>query len=94
MIKSFKLVGWAILFTAKTVTIDLARNLKKAHTYTFNEEEKDRIKREISNKKQIEMIYRRLSRTERLVYSIFKDPAYSNSSLGREDIINLKQEVR
>ncbi len=94
LLKGLSLLSWIIFFIAKTATIDLARNLKKAHLYTFNKEEKDKINRETINITKAKTIIERIERTERLIYSVFKDPKYYNSFKGKEDLYALKKEIK
>jgi len=69
------------------------KNIKKAYLYSFNEEERDKIKREIETEKKIKLLKGKLQRVERLIYSIFKDPKYSESDKGKIDLTELKKEV-
>ena len=94
LIKGLSLLGWIIFFIFKTATIDLARNLKKAHVYAFNKEEKDKINREAVGITKAKTIIERIERTERLIYSVFRDPRYYDSFKGKEDLYALKKEIK
>ncbi len=87
-------IGWTTLLILKTITIDLIANIKKAYNYGKNPEIRDQIKLEISNKRLINEKESRIRRLERLVYCIFKDPKYVDRFGGREDIRELKKELK
>jgi len=92
-LKIITFIGWIAVFFFRTITIDLMKNIKKAYLYSFNEEERDKIKREIETEKKIKLLKGKLQRVERLIYSIFKDPKYSESDKGKIDLTELKKEV-
>jgi len=93
ILKIIRFMGWIVVFFFRTITIDLMKNIKKAYLYSFNEEERDKIKREIETEKSIKLLKEKLQRIERLVYSIFKDPKYSESDKGNVDLTELKKEI-
>lgn len=92
--KILSFIGWLIIFILKTITLDLAKNIKKAYIYGFRPGERDKIKRKLETKKIVKLLQERLERTERLIYSIFKDPKYSNSNRGKNDLKELKKEIK
>lgn len=89
--KVFWVIGYSIL---KAVFVDIFKNIKQGLTYSFNPEEKDKIKGELEMKKKIEFIDTRLKRVERLIYSVFKDPEYAKRDKGKMDVEELKKEVK
>ena len=90
-IKFFYALIKAIL---KTITIDLFRNIKKETIYTFNKEERMKIKQELETRNLLNLVNERLKRIERLVYSIFNDPDYVKRDKGKHDLKELEKEVK
>ncbi|RLJ01997.1 MAG: hypothetical protein DRP08_04950 [Candidatus Aenigmatarchaeota archaeon] len=83
-----------VVAVAKTIFIDLFKNLKQYIIYAVRPEEKERIKMKLTTEKTISLINERLQRLERLVYSIFEDPEYTKRKEGKYDIKELKKEVQ
>ncbi len=78
----------------KTIFLDLFRNIKKETIYTFNKEEKMKIKQELETKHLLNLVNERLKRVERLVYSIFNDPDYIKRDKGKHDLKELEKETK
>jgi len=90
----FKLIYYVVYFVLKTVTVDLFYNLRYAIVFSFNPEEKDKIKRKMESEKMVEMIKDRLRVLERLVYAMNDDPDYLKSDKGKFDLKELKKSVK
>ncbi len=78
----------------KTVFLDLFRNIKKETIYTFNKEERMKIKQELETKNLVNLVNERLKRVERLIYSIFHDPDYIKRDKGKHDLKELEKEAK
>ena len=78
----------------KTIFVDLFINIKLAFVYVLKPEERYKIKRELEANKMMKLLDERLKRIERLVYAINKDPSYINSNRGKNDLKELKKEIK
>ena len=78
----------------KTITLDFFRNIKKETIYTFNKEERMKIKQELETRNLLNLVNERLKRVERLVYSIFNDPDYAKRDKGKHDLKELEKEIK
>lgn len=88
----FEFIYYFIKAIFKTAFVDLFINIKKAFVYSFNKEERFKIKRNLEDSKMIKLINERLKRVERLLYSIFEDSEYIKSDRGKSDLKELKEE--
>jgi len=89
----FKLVNIMIVSVMKTLFLDFFINLKQAWVFTFNPEERDKMKRKLEAEKMVNVMNDRLKTVERLLYSVFNDPSYNKSDKGKYDLKQLKKEV-
>jgi len=89
--KLLNIIGIAIL---KTIFVDIFINLKHAWIYTFNPEERDKMKRKLEAEKMAKLLNERVKTVERLLYSVFEDPSYTKSDKGKYDLKQLKKEVK
>lgn len=94
VILPFKLANIVIAAVLKTVFVDIFINFKQSWIYTFNPEERDKMKRKLGAEKMTKRLNERLKSVERLLYSVFKDPSYTKSDKGKYDIDQLKKEVK
>lgn len=89
----FKVLYLFFIAVIKTVFIDLFTNLKQFWIYTFNPEERDKMKRKLESEKMVKLLTERIETLERLLYSVFEDPSYTKSDKGKYDLKQLKKEV-
>lgn len=94
IILPFKLANVVIVAVLKTVFVDLFINFKHSWTYTFNPEERDKMKRKLEAEKMVKLLDERLKAVERLLYSVFEDPSYTKSDKGKYDLKQLKKGVK
>lgn len=90
----FEFIYYFIKAIFKTIFIDLFVNIKNAFIFSFNKEERFKIKRELEDTKMVKLINERLKRVERLLYSIFEDGSYVKSDRGKSDLNELKKETK
>lgn len=90
----FKVVYLFFIAVIKTVFVDLFINIKQFWVYTFNPEERDKMKRKLEAEKMVKLLTERLETLERLLYSVFEDPSYTKSDKGKYDLKQLKKEVK
>lgn len=90
----FRLANIVIVAVLKAVFFDFFVNLKHFWVYTFNPEEREKMKRKLESEKMVNLLKDRLETVERLLYSVFEDPSYTKSDKGRYDIKRLKGEVK
>jgi len=90
----FKVVNVVIVSVLKTVFVDLFINFKHSWIYTFNPEEREKMKRKLEAEKMVKLLTERMKTIERLLYSVFEDPSYTKSDKGKYDIKQLKKEVK
>ena len=89
----FKLVYIVVFAVMKTVFVDIFINLKHAWIYSFNPEERSKMKRKLEAEKMAKLLDERLKTVERLLYSVFEDPSYPKSDKGKYDLKQLKKEA-
>ena len=89
----FKVFYLFFVAVIKTVFIDLFLNIKQFWVYTFNPEERDKMKRKLEAEKLVKVLDDRLKTVERLLYSVFEDPSYTKSNKGKYDLKQLKKEA-
>lgn len=90
----FKLANVVIVAALKVVFVDFFINLNHFWLYTFNPEEREKMKRKLESEKMVNLLKDRLETVERLLYSVFEDPSYTKSDKGKYDIKKLKGEVK
>ncbi|MDP2908742.1 MAG: hypothetical protein Q8N77_02960 [Nanoarchaeota archaeon] len=90
----FKLANVVIVAALKAVFFDFFINLKHFWLYTFNPEEREKMKRKLESEKMVNLLKDRVEIVERLLYSVFEDPSYTKSDKGKYDIKKLKGEVK
>ncbi|MBM3200309.1 hypothetical protein FJZ53_05190 [Candidatus Woesearchaeota archaeon] len=90
----FKLLKIVFVAVFKTVFIDLFVNIKHAWVYTFNPEEREKMKRKLEAEKMVNLLKERVEILERLLYSVFEDPSYTKSDKGKYDLKKLKEETK
>jgi len=88
------LVAGILAAVLKAVSIDLFKNIAMYSRFAFNPEEKEKMKRKLGAEKKAEVLDERLKVVERLTYSIFKNPKYSEKDEGKYDLKELKKAVK
>ncbi|MBU4501760.1 MAG: hypothetical protein KKA79_04155 [Nanoarchaeota archaeon] len=94
VILPLKLANIVIAAVLKTIFIDIFLNFKQSWIYTFNPEERNKMKRKLEAEKLAKVLDDRLKTVERLLYSVFEDPSYTKSDKGKYDVKQLKKEVK
>lgn len=89
-----KLINIVVVAFLKTIFLDLFINFKHAWIYTFNPEERDKMKHKLEAEKMTKLLNDRMKTVERLLYSIFEDPSYPKSDKGKYDLKQLKKETK
>lgn len=90
----FKVFYLFFIAVLKTVFVDLFVNIKNSWVYTFNPEEREKMKRKLEAEKMVKLLTERLKIIERLLYSVFEDPSYIKSDKGKYDLKQLKKEAK
>lgn len=87
-------IYYFIIMIFYTLSVSLYKNMKKAKTYAFNPEEKNKIKRELESQKRLDILNDRVKRVERLLYAVYEDPNYAQSERGKSDLKELHKDTK
>ncbi len=83
-----------ILAIFKTFTVSLYKNIKRGVIFAMRPEERNKLKRDLKYEKMAGLLDERVRRAERLLYSMFEDMEYQKSNKGKNDLKELKKEVK
>jgi len=92
--KLFRTVWFVIKGLFKWLFVGLPHTLKLAVKYAKNPAESGKVNRELEAGKRLDVHGERISRIERMVYSVYNDPEYSKSEKGQHDLKVLKERVK
>ncbi len=83
-----------LLAIAKTLTIDMHKNIKAYTKMALSKEERMKMRQKIEMEKRLELAEDRLDVAERLLYSVFEQPDYTKTKEGESDLKQLSKHAR
>ncbi len=87
-------IGYSTKSLLKLIFVDSFKIIKRSYIYAKNPEKKLMLNRKLEVEKKVEVQEQKIKRLERLVYSVFNDPDYSNSDKGRNDIKEIRRGLK